>query len=469
MKNHKLSYTTFFLLVVFCLQVSELFSQQSSWTTNQEGWVLRKKSRDTKPERFFAIGLWNIPWYTTEAMENSATLYRENAKPYLDKSPLYNMVYMSPGDLKFQSERVEITGSIGFYEMLTKYIDNIPNVTPGNEGDYARRQYMKKHFNDKGFENALDSAINLLIEQNGLTDHIWAPIDEIANGGAGSGWCWPAVVGSKINERIKKKEKNTLVYTDLVGIAKGNTYLFEKQYLKTHDSMPPSPPYEALGKDAVILKDRPLLGFNQAYNGLPVYENGTTSYTEYNIETLKTVFFENLKLTAAGYKGCGDVFGINAFIDFNTYPVLAGTTVDAIKAGVGPKTPVWLFFDGNGYAKPANMSAEDFVKILKCQMYTSIIHGATGILFWNDRSNTPEVFNTLEPVIKELHENLNIVYLNTSDWKSKNDLHYMIKVKDKKHSYIIATNTSMTNTVDLNIPNVSKKSLKPLEVYISPL
>jgi len=446
-----------------------LFSQQSSWTTSQDGWVLREKNGDTKFERFFAIGLWNIPGYNKEAMENGAAVYRENAKPYLDKSSLYNMVYMSPGDLKFQKERVEITGSIGFYEMLKKYIDNIPNASTGNDSDYGKRQYIKKHVNDKDFENALDSAIDLLIKQNGTTDHIWAPIDEIANGGAGSGWCWPAVVGNKIKEQIKKKEKNTLVYTDMVGIAKGNTYLFEQTYLKTHDSMPPTPPYDALGKGAVIIKERPLLGFNRAYNGLPVYENGTASYIQYDIETLKTLFFENLKSTAAGYKGCGDVFGINAFIDFNTYPVLAGTTVDAIKAGIDKKTPVWLFYDGNGYAKPSDMSAEKFVKIIKCQMYTSIIHGATGILFWNDRSNTPEVFNALEPIVKELHKNLDIFYLNTSYWKSKNDLHYMIKVKDKKHSYIIASNTSMTETIDINIPNVSKKSLKPLEVYISPI
>ncbi len=467
MKNHKIKFTTLFLLVILCLQTTMLFSQQSSWKTNQDGWVLRKKSGDTKYERFFAIGLWNVPGYQPNAMEKGADDYRESAKPYLDKSPLYNMVYMSPGDLKFQKERVEITGSIGFYEMLKKYTDNIPNIKPDNDSDYAKRQYMKKHVNDESFVNALDSAIDLLIKQNGSTDHIYAPIDEIANGGAGSGWCWPAVVGNKIKERINKKEKNTLVYTDLVGMPKANTYLFEQQYLQTHDSMPPLPPYEALGKDAVILKDRPLLGFNRAYDGSPLYINGTADYVDYDIETLKKLYFGTLKNTAAGYKGCGDVFGINGFIDFNTYPVLAGTTVDAIKAGIGPKTPVWLFYDGNGYAKPSNMSAEDFIKIIKCQMYTSIIHGATGILFWNDRSNTPEVFNTLEPVIKELQENLNIVYLNTSDWKSKNDLHYMIKVKDKKHSYIIATNTSMTDTIDLHIPNVSKKSLKPLEVYVS--
>ncbi|MBK6284622.1 MAG: hypothetical protein IPF54_20100 [Draconibacterium sp.] len=210
MKNNRLNYITLVLLLIFFFQLSELFSQQSSWISNQDGWVLRKKNKDTKYERFFAIGLWNVPGYNSEPMESGATAYREKAKPYLDKSPLYNIVYMSPGDLKFQHERIEITGSVGFYETLKKYMDGIPNINPGNDSDYAKRQYMKKHFNDKEFENELDSVINLLIEQNGATDHIWAPIDEIANGGGGSGWCWPAVVGNKINTQIKKKRRTHL-------------------------------------------------------------------------------------------------------------------------------------------------------------------------------------------------------------------------------------------------------------------
>ena len=41
--------------------------------------------------------------------------------------------------------------------------------------------------------------------------------------------------------------------------------------------------------------------------------------------------------------------------------------------------------------------------------------------------------------------------------------------KDKNHKFIMASNTSKTETIELNIPNVTKKSLKPLEVFVSPL
>ncbi|WP_321438920.1 hypothetical protein [uncultured Bacteroides sp.] len=469
MNNHNLIYTTLALLVAFCFHTSGSFSQQSAWKLNQDGWVLRKAPGSTKYKKFFAIGLWNMPGYTINSMEEDPVTYRKKAKLYLDKTPLYNMVYMTPGNKKDLHKRVEITGSIKFPETLKKYLDKIQGINQGVDSDYARRQYIKSHINDKEFENALDSTISHLITLNGPVDHIWAPIDEIVNGGAGSGWCWHSVVGKKINERIKNHEKNTLVYTDLAGGARGNCYLFEQSYLQNHGSMPAAPPYEALGKDAKIIKERPLLGFSQAYDGKPVYDNGTVNYTEYDLETLKKLFFENIRLCAKEYQGCGDVFGMNTFIDVNTYPVLSGITVDAIKAGIGPNIPVWLFFDGNGYAKPSDISAEEFVQILKCQIYTSIIHGATGILFWNDRSISPEVFNALEPVIKELTDNLNIVYLKTVENKFENDLHYVIKKKDKNHKFIIASNTSKTETIELNIPNINKKYLKPLEVFISPL
>ena len=457
---------TFLFLVASCFCTSVSFSQQSAWKTNQDGWVLRKTPGSATYEKFFAIGLWNMPGYTINAMEEDPVAYRKSSKQYLDNTPLYNMAYMMPGKDKDAQGRVEITGSIGFYDMLNAYQAAIPGIPNDANKDYARRQYIKNHVNDKSFVNALDSAISSLIELNGPVDHIWAPIDEIVGGGAGNGWCWHPEVGQKMKERINKQEKNTLVYTDLVGIATGNSFLFERNYLRNHDAMPATPPFEELGKDAKIMKDRPLLGFIQSYDGRPTYQNGTLNYTEYDLETLKTLFFENIKISAREYKGCGDVFGINAFIDCNTYPTLSGVTVDAIKAGIGPDTPVWMFFDGNGYAKPNDESVDRFVQNLKCQIYTSIIHGATGILFWNDRSNTPEIFKALEPMVKELTDNLPIVYMNTAESKFVNDLHYMIK-DDKGSKFIIAANTSKTVTIELNIPNVSKKSLMPLEVFVS--
>jgi hypothetical protein len=160
--------------------------------------------------------------------------------------------------------------------------------------------------------------------------------------------------------------------------------------------------------------------------------------------------------------------GINAFRDFFAYPVLSGITVDAMKAGAGKEMPIWLYFDGNGYAKEPDYPAADYLKSMKCQMYTSIIHGCTGVLFWNDKSKPSDVFDGLSPILKEMNDHVKIFVLKTLETKIDNNLHYTIK-GNKKQKYIIATNTSTTETLPINVAGVSKKSLEPLEVYIARL
>lgn len=134
------------------------------------------------------------------------------------------------------------------------------------------------------------------------------------------------------------------------------------------------------------------------------------------------------------------------------------------EAGVGDM-PIWIYFDGNGYSKPASMSAEDYVNELKCQIYTSIIHGATGVMFWSDTTKEPYVFDALTPMLKELNDNVHIFKLNTSETAITGDLHIMIK-EDKDKKYIIASNTSKSSPVSLNIAGADKKSLNALEVYV---
>jgi hypothetical protein len=256
-----------------------------------------------------------------------------------------------------------------------------------------------------------------------------------------------------------------------MGVGRGNTFLFEQRYLESHDALPPNPPYELLSKEAREYKAKPLLGFRQAYDGLPLYDfkDDQYSYRDYDIETLKRIWYENIRLSAAGYRSSGDVFGINAFRDFYRYPILAGITVDAIKAGISEKTAVWLYFDGNGYAKAPSAAPEDYVKNVKCQIYTSIIHGATGILFWNDRSKTPAVFDALRPVIEELKDNVRLISLRTVERKVEDDLHFVIKQAGNGKRYVIATNTSKSHEAALTIPKVRSMVLRPLEVYISPI
>jgi len=430
---------------------------------------LRKKPGGNKYEKFFAIGLWNVPGYTfTKA--NDPDTEKSNAKLFSERTRNYNMVFVDAGYSKdYMKGIVQFISCANFPATLKNYLDKVPSInTDEVVSPYFRAQYLRKDINNPKLKEALDSTINYLCQLNSHNDYAWAPIDKIVQGGANN-WNWPACVGDLINERIKNKVKGGLVFTDLVGEVRGNSYLFEQLYLKTHASLPGNPPMEQLSKEAREFVKNPLLGFRVAYDGSPVYEFKNGDCKDYDPETLKKLWFENIKLYSAGFKNSGDVFGINAYKDFFAYPILSGITVDAIKAGIGSEIPVWLYFDGNGYARESNVSAEDYVKNVKCQMYTSIVHGATGVLFWNDRRKTPEVFDALAPILKEMNDNVKIFVLKTIETKADNDLHYTIKKRDSKHKYIIATNTSLSNTLLINIKGVSKKSLKPLEVYVAPL
>lgn len=451
------------------LTVNSGFSQRPTdieWKYDN-GWVLQKENPGGKFEKFFAIGTWHVPGYTfSDSIETDEQAYQSKASLFKERAAPFNMIFVNPGQQKkYMSDKIHILNP--FSSILHSFVDRAPALPKGKDKDYYRSQYMKTIVNSTEFDMHLDSKIKQLLVKLPNEKHIYSHIDEIALGGV-SKWAVPPSVGAKINERLKQFDKKALVFVDLLGHSRGSTYLFEKRYLQTNNTLPANPPYKLINPKALD-SEIPLLGFSQAYNGLPVYQfnNGKYSYSAYDVETLKSIWYENTKLIAAGYKESGDVFGINAFRDFFALPVLAGITVDALKEGLGLKTPIWLYFDGNGYAKPADLSAKAYVNMMKCQIYTSIIHGATGILFWNDWSKKPEVFDALLPMLEDLNKNVSIIKLKTIDKKVDGDLHIMFKQNAKGEKYIIASNTSKTENINLNIAKIQKKILQPLEVYIS--
>lgn len=455
-----------FLTLAACSGTAKQSSAGLKWKY-EDGWVLQKGLSGDKFEKFFAIGTWHVPGYVfTDSIEQDTQQYQKNASLFLERTAPINMVFMSTGYQKdYMSEKTHILNP--FSPMLHKYLDQVSGLPDGKDKDYYRSQYLKKAVNSPEFEEYLDTEIGKIFETLTNDQFIFSHIDEIALGGV-SKWAVPPSVGAKINERVKLQNPDALVFVDLLGHCKGSTYLFEENYLQTHDSLPNDPPYELVDPGAIEC-EIPLLGFFQAHNGLPVYQfyQGKYSYTDYDFDTLKSIWYENTKLIASAYKGSGDVFGINAFRDYFAYPVLSGITVDALREGLGANTPIWIYFDGNGYAKPDDMTAQEYIKTVKCQIYTSVVHGATGILFWNDWRKTPEVFDLLLPMLKELNENLPVVELKTIDKKVDNNLHILIKEGKKGKKYIIATNTSKTDNLPLNIPGIEKETLSPLEVYIA--
>lgn len=429
-----------------------------------EKWLYKKNKLTSKEEKFFGIGLWHVPGYTlTENNYTDVTHYDD----FKERTASSNIVIIDSRYLKsYMNEKILMIGN--FSATLHGYLDKITALPKSSDKDYYRTQYLKGNANNPELIEAFDNEVRRIVNKYPEFERAYFPIDEIALGGVAK-WFIPPVIGEKMYESIKKRETNPIVLVDLMGHGRGSTFFFEQNYLKTHASMPVKPPYDLLSEGTNAQKTYPLLGFSQAYDGTPVYKfdlNGNYSYENLNIETLKRIWYENVRQIASAYQKNGNVFSINAFRDFYANPILAGVTTDAMKDGLKEK-PIWLYFDGNGYAKPANVTPENYVKNVKCQIYTSIVHGATGIFFWNDWSKTAIVFDNLLPVLKELNENLYMIYFHTIERKIESDLHVMIKRDGNGGKYIIATNTSKTNDAALNVHGVEKKKLNPLEVYVS--
>lgn len=451
-----------------CSRNENATTKTKSWCTDNQGWVIMKKDKN-KGERFFAIGTWHVPGYTfTKETHPDSIIYWQNAKLFEERTSPFNMVFVSPGLQKdYMSGKIHIMNP--FSPMLNDYLDRFDELKKGNDKDYYRGQFLKDEAQHPDFINYLDSQIVALLENKTNNKYIFSHIDEIAFGGI-SKWPVPPIVGKIINDRLKANDPEALMFVDLAGHARGGTYLFEKRYLKSNHKMPEHPPYEFLNKNARLCKI-PLLGFSQAYDGTPVYtfdETGNYSYSEYGVDTLKRIWFENLKILAEDYRTNGDIFGINAFRDFFALPELAGLTVDALKAGLGDDVPLWIYFDGNGYAKPINVTPDDYLLNVKCQIYTAIIHGATGVLFWNDWSKTPEVFTHLLPIMEELKSKLPIITQDVVERIVDGNKHMVVK-GDKNKKYVIATNSSKSEIIKVDLPNGTLLPLKPLEVYIAEL
>ena len=430
-----------------------------------EDWVYRVNPETGKKEKFFGIGYWGIPGYTlkTTADEDPA-----NAEAYRKWTANCNLLILDPKCL--QPYMKDMLLAICGFAWPVYNFSGQPGLPTTADKDYYRMQYLKANANSPAFAKALDDVLDEYLYRFRDNQRMYAPIDEIALGGL-SKWAIPAAAGDKIYERIKLKEQDPIVQVDLLGHGRGSTFFFERNYLKTHPFMPANPPYDLLSENARKQTTIPLLGFFQAHDGTPVYsfdDKGNYSYSKIPIETLKGLWYENVKQVAAAYKNNGNVFSINAFMDFFANPVLAGVTTDAMKAGLG-KMPVWLYFDGNAYARPSSVTIPTYIRTVKCQIYTSLVHGATGILFWNDLTKPTDAFVALQPMLQELKKDLPLIELPTVDRKIAGDLHLMVKQDAAGKKYLIATNTSKTNRVGLPIRITGKTELAQLEVLVSAL
>ena len=445
-----------------------LYAQDSKWII-QDGWVLKKTSQQNEYEKFFAIGLWGIPGYSFNklSVKEEKLAYPLNYSMYKNKIKYFNLFYLQSGYGKqYMNDVVKMGGSAEFSWFLEKeYLDENWDYP-----SYIMMRQIEKSIYTNKFKDILKKSIDLTLNEASITssDLIWAPFDEIASGV--QNWCWPKTATDFVYSEIKRRTPEKLVYIDLLGSdgGIGNSYLFEEYYKKKHRTLPEEPPFsiEFINKQT----DKSLLNFH--YNSQETtifdYNEGKRVVRKYKFSVLKDNWYESVKKTAKGYRNSGDIFGINSYNLTFEYPELVGVTVDAIKSGLGENKPVWIFFDSNGYAMPNHITVKEYVENLKCQMYTSLVHGATGMLFWSDLTKQPEVFNQVVEVIEELKSLQDIFFYETVQQKVSGKIHYIIKISPNKERYIVAVNTSTTESTYF-VNDYKYKWLKPLEVYITKL
>lgn len=434
----------------------------------KDGWAWSKSPNDKAYKKFFAIGLWGLPGYSfnrlTEKEEQKQ--YPENPTRFGMMTKYFNLFFLQSGYGKeYMQSPCKMIGTKEFQWFLENELYNEKRVN----SSYQMMRKIEQDVKTKKFSQLLDGAINTALGeiQKINSDYIWNSFDEAASGTGN--WCWPVKISDFIYTGIKKKNPDKLVYLDLFGSDSGigNSYLFEKFYRKKKGTLPVNPPFDNMIQAG---DDRTLENLHYNYKGISAFrvkQGQRTSIFNINSSSFENDWYENVKSTAEGYKNSGDIFGMNSYSKTFMNPSLAGITVDAIKAGTGKNPPVWLFFDSNGYDKPEDISTKDYVKNLKCQIYISIVHGATGVLFWSDLTKNSDVFDSLLSVIAELKQNEPILCYETIVQKKAADIHYMIKKSPSGDKYMIAVNTNKLETQYLINSYSNKTTFKPLEVFVS--
>lgn len=495
-------YLIYFLLFLY-LASESIFAQVSNWSV-RDGWVLKKG------EKFFAVGIQGIPGYAFTGGESDSSVYSEAAR-------VFNLIYMEAGEIKpymscsYNPGMVTLSGTGNFYWMFDDSrdggfnifghkvfgsaftLDGARYVNPYKmvqlrklEGDYTSR-YMNviKDYMDGeyGFGSIIPEPWR-----------VYMMPDEADDGG--SGWVWTPETLKKYYDAINPAENGKLVFLGLEGVA-GSRYLYEnKNYCNYQFPYPYSAPDSLrLNLDLFfyawdkINRTGIRINFNKPYdphNPDAVYEVDYSRQTPLSI--LRPYFYDNVRIVSEAYKDVANVIGLNSYRVFTLYPEVAGEVVDAIKEGCGPEKPVWLYFE----ASPDNniyegISESDRSKLLKCQVYTSIVHGATGVIFWTWGNESyqdwtrrgvltyvdTDFYNkTVKPLAMELRNNKFIFDGSLVNKGVVGDVHYarfLVTRDDTNHYCIIAVNTSKTQTEKYRLDPSREVALTPYEVRIEML
>ncbi|MFC1650496.1 hypothetical protein ACFL2X_02900 [Candidatus Latescibacterota bacterium] len=436
--------------------------------TDSAGWVL-----DDSGNQFFAIGLWCVPGYTfsrdSDEPEGNDSIYGNITAPFntVVMQAGYLKSYMNTGDVIFMSGLSTLKwmlSSEGYSGDTFLAPDSLP--TTGSTIHFDRMKSIRENL------EALrpyfsDTVIPNIEESFKGSDFIHFIMDEPDTGRRG--WFWPPEAMKAYHDTVHERSPDRLTYIGLGGSIRGNRYFYEQLFgdvfrVGTNPSRGESSPDN-------------MDTYNFAFDGTPlfVYIPGLLG-GRWKIKppsAFTHAFYENVAQTASAYNSACDIIGWNSYTEFRDYPEAAGETVDAIKEACGKSKPVWMFFDGAADMKPSYMSFGEYGKLVACQVYTAVIHGATGALFFS--CSSPEQYM---PLITELALRLGdqsrifILPETSNHWDKTyhspeyDHLHYSVRTEPGGKSYLIASNTDSVSPCFVDVEGFPGFELPPLGVEI---
>ena len=476
------------LLLVLWAAGSAEAASPSRWRV-RDGWLQRSRDGGAHYEPFFVLALWGAPGWQGSADGDPAV----QAK-LIEAARHFNVIHTRGVDLPdidrylpdSLRDTVFMVGLATFNDRFLdpakgrRYSGPVPLrfVASSGRPDYASVRALEAALAVGGMDDYMDGIAQSV--QRGV-DQTWADgrgLDTLWNladepDANYDGWLWPPALIAAYRRAVGRIAPGAVTFMGISAVT-GNLYCFER--LLTADGRRPLPPAlprtpaelpASFPADAV----RDWQGDPDHYASYLFMADGTPARldagTRYNAWTLLRPRMEaTVRVTAEGYADCADAFGLNRYGAFQRYPALAGECVDAIRSACGATAPIWLFFDGLGRDDDL-----DYWANLRCQVYTSLVHGASGVQFWQpgsaDRNPSDFWWQRVKGLADELRA-LAPLLAGTVEGRqvTAEGAHLVILADRAGVRTLVATNPNFKTRCDLDLPGVYQGSLAPLGVLV---
>ncbi len=442
-------------------------NEHYKWSV-KNGWVYRNG------KKFFALGIWGIPGYETKPFQIDTD--SANIAKYKKITRIFNLVYCQFGrEQTYMARSVLMTGWDFFHwRMVKRFVGDslyIPDRDKNGHIDYTEMRFIKDNIESYYKDYMRNQIVKPVLKRFAPFDFIWFLIDEPNTGF--QNWAWHPAIIFKYAQEVRRRSPGRIILLDLFGSLKGDRLNYELIYAKKFSTLPDRLPV-GIHSEQMEGDPKKLFTYNYAADGTSVYYFDTirNKWRPRPWHLFQNKFYYNVFQAALLYNSGADVFSVNSYQDFYRYPEAAAIVVDAIKDACGKDKPVWLFFDGAAVAKPENVSENAYVKNIRCQMYLSLIHGATGILIWSKKDVSQTYFQLLVNVLREIKNN-QFIFEGTTEKSGTlfKKVHFCIKITRNNQRFLILANSDKSSSYHLGEMNGQpvNANLKPLDVIVMQL